>query len=44
MQENFNWIYVKIAIFFSAYQGTLVTKVTCNCLALNFDVKFWNYA
>ena len=26
--------------FFPAYQGTLVTKVTCKCLALNFDVKF----
>ena len=30
--------------FFPAYQGTLVTTVTCRYLALDFNVKFWNYA
>ena len=30
--ENYN--------FFHAYQGTLVTTVTCRYLALNFDIEF----
>ena len=29
--------------FFPAYQETLMTTVTCRCLALNFHVKFWSY-
>ena len=43
MKENFNGIYAKIA-FFPRISGNFGTKVTCKCLALNFDVKFWSYA
>ena len=36
--------YMPKLLFPPRISGNFGTKVTCKCLALNFDVKFWSYA